>query len=110
MVPIHRMLGRLKLRQAKKYEHLLLCEKIHLRDVPLRFLRDLRTAPGLFIIAFRADRGISKEAFDADLLLMEREIEIAKVVQDIYLAEKLEQIKANSEIMRDYFFQEPNTT
>lgn len=63
-----------KERQYQKYEIKLLTRKIRIWDVPESLRRDPEWARGIYIIGFRADRMVSKERYQEDLLKLEVEI------------------------------------
>lgn len=58
----------------QKYELQLLTRKIRIWDVPESLRRDPEWARGIYIMGFRADRMVSKERYQEDILKLEVEI------------------------------------
>lgn len=61
-------------RQCRKYEDQLLTRKIGMWEVPESLRRDPDYARGIYITGFRADRMVSRECYEEDLLKLETEI------------------------------------
>lgn len=64
-------------REAEKYERLIL-GGIRIREVPEWLRRDCRFCQTLYIVAFRVDRGTSKERYQEDLDFLDSEIAMSK--------------------------------
>ncbi|MEL7655108.1 MAG: hypothetical protein AAGU75_04270 [Bacillota bacterium] len=70
--------GWLKDYQYERYKLRLLTHKIGLWDVPENLRRDPVYARGIYITGFRADRMVSKERYEKDLLRLDVEISLLK--------------------------------
>lgn len=66
--------------QCEKFEQKLLTRKIRLWDVPESLRRDPMRARGIYIIGFRADRMVSKERYEEDLLKLAVEISMVEAM------------------------------
>jgi hypothetical protein len=64
--------------QCQKYELKLLTREIGLWDVPESLRRNPAYARGIYISGFRADRMVSKERYEQDLLRLEVETSLVK--------------------------------
>lgn len=61
-------------RQCRTYEDQLLIRRIRLWDVPESLRRNQDCARAIYITGFRADRMVSRERYEEDLLKLESEI------------------------------------
>lgn len=76
-------------RQAQRYEEKLFNGDIRLKDVPDWLRLDHRYCYPIYIVAFRIDRGTSKEHFEEDLSNLEIDIELAKAMHNPQLVQLL---------------------
>ncbi len=75
--------------EYEKYQNMLLMDQIRLPDVPMELLRT-SNCMGLYVTAFRADRGISTTRYEQDLLFLRSEILLAEMRREWELKKTLE--------------------
>lgn len=94
---LRRTIERYKEHCSQKYEMLLLLDKIRLTDVPEWLRRDYQRCFGIYVTAFRIDRGTSRARYEDDLLNLDVEIILVETMGDHILAEMLRHIKDSME-------------
>lgn len=90
-------------KEFEEYQTALLCGTLRLKDIPERMRMDPQRAGTLHILAFRADRGLSKEWYAEDLRFMEQEIELARSRSDTELEYMLKHVYEDASVTFDTY-------
>lgn len=90
-------------KEFEEYQTTILCGTLRLKDIPERMRMDPRWTKVLHVLAFQADRGLSKEWYAEDLHFMEQEIELAHSRSDTELEFMLKHVYKDASITFDTY-------